>query len=327
MMSPVGALLFWGSRAPEITLPAMATTEPVTAYDDVEDLQTTRTEKLLAVVLTAFLLLGGIWTYTRIDDVVRHHVRVPALAQSPAVAAEQSAQQRVFRAQSRTGRSLQDLELRREAYRTALEAHKPAQRLESAYNAAQANYAAAKRELAAARRAAAAAAPAAEQARSSAEARIDAALHRQARDAFLWRLALVVLSIVLAFGLLAYMRRRQTRWFPLAGSAVAFATIFAFVLAGDYVTDYFDPFDWGIAVVALIGIAATLVAYWTLQRYLLRRVTQRRVRRSQCPFCGYPVGANSHCEGCGQPVVAPCAVCESPRRVGAAHCRVCGAAG
>jgi hypothetical protein len=307
----------------------MAQSDLVTTYDDVEDLQATRTEKLLAVVLTAFLLLGGIWTYTRIDDLVRNHVHVPTatLAGSPAIAREQAAQQRVFRAQSRTGQTFQELELRREAYRTALEAHKPAQRLERAYNTAQANYVDAKRELAAARRDAAAAAPAAAQARRSAESGVAAALHRQARDAFLWRLGLVLASIVLAFALLGYLRRRQTRWFPLAGSAVGFATIFAFVLAGDYVTDYFDPFDWGIAVVALIGIAATLVAYWTLQRYLLRRIRQRRVRRSQCTFCGYPVGVGPHCEGCGREVIAPCIVCEAPRRIGTAYCGVCGAVG
>ena len=135
----------------------------------------------------------------------------------------------------------------------------------------------------------------------------------------------VLLSIGFAYWLLAYMRRRQSRWFPLAGSVVAFATIFAFVLAGDYVTDYFDPFDWGVAVVALFGIVATLLAYAGLQRYLLRRVPPRRVRRHQCPFCGYPLGAGAHCEGCGREVVAPCASCEAPRRVGTAHCTVCGA--
>src|SRR3954470_13539786 len=216
------------------------------SYDDVEDLQTTRTEKLLAVILTAFLLLGGVWTYTRIDDVVRHRVPLPtaALSQSPAIAREDAARQRIFRAQDRLAQARQELELRREASRTALEAHQPAGRLERAYNTAQASYAAATRNLAAARRDQAAAAPAAEKARRSAQARVDAALHRQARDAFLARLALVLLSVVLAFWLLAYLRRRQTRWFPLAGSAVAFATIFAFVLAGDYVTDYFDPFAW-----------------------------------------------------------------------------------
>jgi uncharacterized membrane protein YidH (DUF202 family) len=292
---------------------------------DVEDLQVTRTEKLLAVVLTAFLLLGGIWTYTRVDDVVRRHVPVPAFNQSPAIAREQAAEQRIFRAQDRSRTALQDLELRREAYRTALEAHKPAAALEQRYSAAQAAYAAAQRDVATARRDAAAAAPAANADRRAAGKKVDAALHRQARDSFLIRLALVLLSIGAGYWLLAFMRKRNTRWFPLAGSGVAFATIFAFVLAGDYVTDYFDPFQWGIAVVALIGIAATLLAYLALQRYLLRRVTQRRVRRQQCPFCGYPTGTGSHCEGCGREVVAPCSNCESARRVGTAHCATCGA--
>jgi hypothetical protein len=299
----------------------------VNTRTDVEDLQITRTEKLLAVVLTAFLLLAGIWTYTRIDDVVRRHVPIPTatVAQSPAVARESAARERVFRDESRSRAALQHLVLNREAYRTALEAHKPARLLEQRYAASQAAYAAAQKDLAAARREASAAAPAANAAERKAQTQVGAALHRQARDSFLARLVLVLLSIAFAYWLLAFMRRRQTRWFPLSGSAVAFATIFAFVLAGDYVTDYFDPFQWGIAVVALIGIVSTLLAYLALQRYLLRRVPQRRVRRRQCPFCGYPVGSNTHCEGCGREVVAPCANCEAPRRVGTSHCGACGA--
>ena len=294
---------------------------------DVEDLQITRTEKLLAVVLTAFLLIGGIWTYTRLDDVVRDHVRVPtaALAASPAVVRDQRAQQRVFRAEERSRTALQRLELRREAYRTALEARKPSARLEREYNAAQAAYAAAQRELASARRAERAAAPAAEAARRTAEAKIEAAEHRQERDAFVLRLALVVASILFAYWLLGELRRRRTRWFPLAASFVAYATILSLVLAADYLTDYFDPFQWGVAVLALVGVGATLLAYLLLQRYLIRRVPQRRVRRHECPFCGYPVGSNAHCEGCGRAVVAQCASCEAPRRVGTLHCGACGA--
>src|SRR5439155_5723358 len=38
---------------------------------DVEEIQTTKGEKLLAVVLAAFLLIGGIWVYAKIDDAVR----------------------------------------------------------------------------------------------------------------------------------------------------------------------------------------------------------------------------------------------------------------
>jgi hypothetical protein len=294
---------------------------------DVEDLQITRTEKLLAVVLTAFLLIGGIWTYTQLDDVVRDHVQVPttALAASPAIARESRAQDRVFRAETRRRVALQALELRREAYRTALEAKKPSSRLERGYVAAQAAYAAAQRELVAARTEQRAAAPTADAARRSAEAKIDTAVDRQERDSFLLRLGLVVSSILFAYWLLGDLRRRRTRWFVLSGSVVACATILALVLATDYITDYLDPLQWGVAVLAVFGIAATLVAYLLLQRYLIRRVPQRRVRRRECPFCGYPVVSSTHCEGCGREVVAPCASCDAPRRVGTLHCGACGA--
>ena len=38
---------------------------------DVEEIQTTKSEKLLAAVLALFLLIGGIWVYVKIDDAVR----------------------------------------------------------------------------------------------------------------------------------------------------------------------------------------------------------------------------------------------------------------
>lgn len=293
---------------------------------DVDDIQTTKTEKLLAVVLAAFLLLGAIWTYQKLDDVVRSHVSVPAYAIGPAGQRLQQASVRMERAAAGQRRALQDLELRREAYRTALDAGDPAPRLEAAYNAAQERLEAADRELAAARDAVTAARPASDAEQRAQFDRIEEATNRQTRASFFARLGLVAFYITGAYGLLAWMRRRTSRWFPLAGSVVVAATIFAFVFASDYLTDYLDPFDWGIAAIAALGIAATLSTYWSVQRYLIRRVPQRRVKRHQCPFCGYPVGTNTRCEGCGREVVAPCSKCEAPRRVGTPYCGVCGSA-
>jgi hypothetical protein len=70
----------------------------------------------------------------------------------------------------------------------------------------------------------------------------------------------------------------------------------------------------------------TLLAFVGLQRYLARRIPHRRVRKGECPFCGYPVRGNEHCESCGREVIAPCAKCNEPRRVGSLHCGACGAA-
>jgi hypothetical protein len=292
---------------------------------DVEDIQTTRTEKLLAVVLSAFLLLGAIWTYQKLDDVVRQHVSVPAYASGPASDRLQQASRRVAQAEQERQRALQDLELRREAYRTALEARKPAQRLEVEYNAAQIRLQDAARELATAQSAVSAARPAADVEQRARSRRIAEALDRQRRATFFTRLGLVGFFVVGAYGLLAWIRGRTSRWFPLAGSAVVAATVFAFVFACDYLTDYLDPFDWGVAAISGLGIAATLLVYWGVQRYLIRRLPQRRVKRRECPFCGYPVGSNVHCEGCGRDVIADCTKCETPRRVGTSYCGACGA--
>ncbi len=292
---------------------------------DVEDIQTTRTEKLLAVLLAAFLLLGGIWTYQKIDDVVRRHIAVPTFESAgPASKRAQQAQLRAAQASVRRQRALENLELRREAYRTALEAHQPARGFRREYDAAQAEFAAADREVREAQREASAARPAAEAEQRAFSDRIARVYHRQQRDSFLARLGFIAIWIAGAYGLLVWGRRRASRWFPLTGSVVAAATIMAFVLAADYLTDYLEPFDWGVAGIAALGIAATLLVYWGLQRYLIRRLPQRRVKHRQCPFCGYPVGTNLHCESCGREVVAPCTTCESPRRVGAPYCGICG---
>ena len=304
---------------------------------DVEEIRVTKTERLLAYVLVAFLLLGAIWTYTKIDNVIRRHEPIPAMhyfgRPSPPILKYDAAQQRVYSAQARVGQSLRQLEFTREAYRTALEAHRPTAKLSKEYDAAQAAYALAQHDVQVDRAQVRALKPAADAAerqvaakQRDVESKIAAAYHRQSRDIFLVRLGMVSIGMLLGFSMLAWMRRRVTRWYPLAASVVGAATIFAFFFACDYATDYIHPFDWGIAFIAGLGIVATLVAYWTLQRYITRRLPIRRVRKHECPFCGFPASSGSHCEGCGREIVAPCARCESPRRVGTTHCTTCGGA-
>jgi hypothetical protein len=300
-----------------------ATTRSARGAIDIEEIESTKSEKLLAVVLAVFLLIGGVWTYEKIDDVVRETTRVTL---SPA---EQAAQQRfgdaqshVYLAQEEEGAARSDLEVKREAYRTALDAGQPAGDLEAAYHGAEERFAAAQVATRDAERAAEAARPAAA-----------AASEHQARGfrhteliAFLARLAFVLTTLAGAYLLLGALRKRHSRYFPMGLAAVGFAAILALFMAGDYVTDYFDPLELGPLVLALVGIALTITAFAALQRYLARRVPMRRVRKRECPFCGFPVGTNDHCEGCGREVIAKCATCAKPRRVGTLHCGACGQA-
>jgi hypothetical protein len=288
---------------------------------DIEEIESTKSEKLLAVVLAVFLLVGGIWTYQKIDDVVRETTRVTL---SPAEQAAQQrfgeAQTRVYLSQEEEGATRSDLELRREAYRTALDAGQPAGDLEVSYHEAEDRFAAAQVARQEAERAVEAARPAAAAA-SEHQAR---GLRHTELIAFLVRLAFVLATLAGAYLLLGGLRKRQSRYFPLGLAAVGFAAILALFMAGDYVTDYFDPLELGPLILALVGIVLTIAAFAALQRYLARRVPIRRVRKRECPFCGFPVATNDHCEGCGREVIAKCATCAEPRRVGTLHCGACG---
>jgi hypothetical protein len=296
---------------------------------DVEEIQTTTSEKLLALVLTVFLLIGGIWTYQRIDDVVRDAVGVESVQPSPA---EQAALQRLDQARTRLNAATQaraaardNLELRREAYRTALDAGRQAPQLERAYEAAQARFRRAQRAVVTAEQAVVAAQPAADRANDRVAAEREDKQDRRDLITFLFRLLLVAASLGVGYWLLARLRRRGSRYFMVAVAVVAYAAILALVFAVDYITDYVDPLDLGPLILALFGIAATLLAFVALQRYLARRLPQRRVRKRECPFCGYPVRDTTHCEGCGRETVASCSACGADRRVGVLHCGACGA--
>ena len=295
---------------------------------DVEQLQTTKSEKLLALVLAVFLLIGGVWAYQEIDDDIRRALplREPTAAEQQALTRLQQAEQRRFRADEAVASSRSELELRREAYRTALDAGEPAARLRARYLAAEERFEQARAARAEAARAEAAARPAAAAAQERMNRDLSARRDRQELVIFLLRLGAALVFLLLAYVLLTRLRDSGSRWFPLSLAFVLFATVFAVVVAVDYLTDYVNPFDAGILLLSLLGAAATVGAFWLLQRYLARRLPQRRVRRHQCPYCGFPLGENERCEGCGNAVRAPCPHCSADRRVGTQFCGACGRA-
>ena len=295
---------------------------------EVEDIQTTKSEKLLAWILAVFLLIAGVWTYQKLDDVTKRHVAIPkaSSADRATIKRAEAAQNRVFSTKQIAAQELQRLELARETYRTELDAGRKAPRLAARYREAQRRYAAAQREIRLAQRELAAVEPAARLARKHESAAIQRAADRRELLAFLARAAFFGAFLGLAYVWLTRLRRRGSRYFPVGVALTGAAALMVVVLAGDYITDYVNPLDYGPLLLALFGVAVTLAAFWALQRYLARRVPHRRVRKHECPFCGYPVKDNERCEGCGRHVVAECAACHRPRRVGTRFCGACGSA-
>jgi hypothetical protein len=305
-------------------------TRSTQAAVDVEEIQTTKSEKLLAVVLAIFLLIGAVWTYQKLDNWAAQQVAPVQVELSPAdqaaIARSTAANQRFAATQTDVLAAQSDMELKREAYRTALDAGQPAKALELDYNEAQDELARAQDAANAAQAEVAASAPAAKIAYQRQQAQLQTKTDRHELVAFLLRLGLVFGLLSFGYWLMGRLRRTHSRYFPVALAVVGTAGVLALVMAADYVTDYVDPVALGPLVLAIVGIGLTLAAFAALQRYLARRVPIRRVRKHECPFCGYPVGPNDHCEGCGREVVAECASCSEPRRVGTLHCGACGQA-
>ena len=298
----------------------------MTTRVDIEEIESTKSEKLLAVVLLAFLLIGTIWFYVKVD------VWVPGGPDYAAGPAEQQAHQaqddawkRQVGAEEVVEREKSELALAKNDFDIAVAKGDDAATAETEYKQAETELREAQRRLGEAQ----------QQAKSAerAVARFDRARQERAdHSGHNWavagvRLGFVVGWLLASLRIVSNLRRRQSRFLPLAFAAVGAGVITAIVYATDYITDYIDPLDLGPIVLSMAGAIATVGAFVGLQRWLARRIPGRRVRNGECPFCGHPVrGGAAHCEGCGREVVAPCTSCSQPRRVGSPHCGACGAA-
>jgi hypothetical protein len=302
------------------------------------EIETSTAEKILALVLAVFIAIGAVWGYVKLDDVAKGDStsyvpdrRLIEPAEFSAVQKHRQAIRSVEKARRERRAATRRLELRREAYRTALDAEEPSAELREEYESAQARFASASRELEAAVGVEARTRPSAAEAqrrlielRERAVEREDEDRARHDRTVFLLRLALLILMLAAAYRLLIRLRSRNSRYLPAALAWIGATAVLAAVMAGDYSDNYIEFAEVGPLAISLVGIALTLVAFVALQRFLAKRLPARRVRRGECPFCGFPLRDKPHCEGCGRAVIASCSSCQKDRRVGTPRCGYCG---
>lgn len=310
---------------------------PAKSRDDGE-IETSAAEKVLALVLAIFIAIGAVWGYVKLDEVAAtdsvSYAPDRQLIDSGELAAIQDNRQAirsVERARRDRRAATRQLEFRREAYRTALDAGEPAAELQAEYESAQARLASASGELAAAVAVEARTRPEAAQAREglteqrqTAAKQADEDRVRHDRIVFALRLALLVLMLAGAYRLLIRLRSRNSRYLPAALAWIGATAILAIVMASDYTGSYIAFDEVGPLAISIAGVVLTLAAFVALQRFLAKRVPARRVRRGECPFCGFPMRDKPHCEGCGRAVIASCSSCQRDRRVGTARCGSCG---
>jgi hypothetical protein len=303
------------------------------------EIETSTSEKILALVLAVFITIGAVWGYVKLDEVAKNDsasYRAPnrELIDPEEIATIENHREAIHSvemARSHRRAAVRTLELRREAYRTALDAEQPSAELQTEYESARARLASVSSDLAAAVRVEARTRPEATQARQQlTELRQDATEHedeeraRHDRIVFLLRLGLLILMLAGAYRLLIRLRSRNSRYLPAALAWIGATAILAAVVAADYTDSYIEFEEVGPLAISIVGIVLTLAAFVALQRFLARRVPARRVRRGECPFCGFPLRDKPHCEGCGRAVIASCSSCQEDRRVGTARCGYCG---
>lgn len=303
------------------------------------EIQTTGTEKVLAVVLAIFIAIGTIWAYQKLDEVAKPDSTYSYASDQELLRADEFSTIEKHRLASRSVQDARNeqraarrgMVLRRENYRTALDADEPAAELRAEYEAAQARFDATSRELAAAIAVEERARPEAKEARERLdEQRLDAAAKRDDervkhdRIVFLLRLGLLILMLAGSYRLLIRLRSQNPRYVPAALALIGATALLAIVMATDYTESYIEFDEVGPLAISVAGVALTFAAFVALQRFLAKRLPVRRVRRGECPFCGFPVRGRPHCEGCGRAVIADCSSCQRERRVGTARCGYCG---
>lgn len=302
------------------------------------EIETSTAEKILAVVLAVFIAIGAFWVYDKLDEVAQpetslHRPNAALLdrGEMSAIDRHREAEGAAREARREHRAATRQLEIRREAYRTALDAGEPSSALQAEYETARARFVSSSRELQAANAieaqtepAAAEAEAAATERRESIGAERDDEETTHDRIVFLLRLVLLVAMLAGSYRLLLRLRSRNSRYLPAALALIGATAVLAVTMAGDYSGSFIEFEEVGPLAISIAGIALTLAAFVALQRFLAKRVPARRVRRGECSFCGFPLRGTPHCEGCGRAAIADCSHCGRERRVGTARCGHCG---
>jgi hypothetical protein len=137
---------------------------------------------------------------------------------------------------------------------------------------------------------------------------------------FALRLGLVVLMLGGSFLAFDRLRRSRSRAVVPVMGTIGAATLLGIVMAADYL----DLRSAGPITLSLFGIVVTVLVIVRYQRWLALQLPERRARKHECPWCGYPVRDSQHCEGCGRGVAGDCTSCHQSRRSGVRYCGACG---
>jgi len=314
----------------------------VTPNPETDEIESSRVEKLLAVGLVAFLLIGGFWVLDRLGSVPkRPDYTAIALAQGlteiEAVFREAEADYlragaAVAETQDAMEKARSDYEYRREELRVAAELGVETPALSQSYETARAAFEAARtsHELAEATMASLEQRLAGPRALYEEASRRVHEAYQRALD--LYQLSLFALRFAYALPLFAasvwawfYVRRKRGPHAIIATAFMGFAGIQALTLVGQY--GWYLLRDIVPIALSATGSAVCVAGLVALRRWAAatRRPALSRLRRSACPSCGFPLSlSRAHCAGCGRALRQTCPGCGGENVAESPYCGHCG---
>jgi hypothetical protein len=308
-----------------------------------QQVETTRVEKVLAVVMVIFLLIGGGWVLDRLEELperpnweqARQELGIPELQQE--VDELQRAVGRAAKLEKETRQAYEEAqteyEFRREEYRTALDAGEQSPDKQRAYEEARETLEERKREHEVTQTLLEEKLQTLKQPREGLNARKQQLSERMRRWEGRYDLWLFLLRFGYAvpiFGLTVYgwqkLRAANNRYLIVGTAFVAAAGLQLAYVAVAYAWDVFK--DFGPVFISIVGTAISIAGIVTVRRYLFsfERVSQVRLRSEECPYCGFPRQHDSlYCVNCGERQRSPCEECGEPAPLLLPYCPHCGA--
>lgn len=332
-----------------------------TGYPEVEQQEGTRLEKFLLAALVAFLLVGGFWALSRIEDrfpqpVLRSYpadaynggtsegrtlgvedeLGVTAirnrLQQLQQVADNRHATLEKVRAAQR--KADEDYKFRREEYRTAMQAGHASAAQRTAFESSRSAYQAATARIAPAQ----AESDAASKSLDSGQAELNAAAKRAEavfdertfhRNLKIFGYHFGYAGACLGLSWILWQLGRKKRWrYQTILSAFFISSILQLLfLLFRYCWELFLD-DYALLGVSVLGAIVCILAIVGIKRWLFSptRLALARLDSRRCPYCATSFAeTQTHCWHCGQALREDCVSCGASRLILASHCGNCGA--
>lgn len=313
---------------------------PLDLYDN-EAGEFTRLEKVLALALVAFLLVGGSWILRVLGDIPSR----PDWSQLESQYDLDEARGRIGSLQQELNaadRLLGDLEgrladarveyeFRREEYRTYLDRGEDDPERREAFEAARSRMEELESQVASAQSVVEERTQLVEEAnreQRDLQAQVSSELRRLENryelTAFLFRLAYALPLLLLAVLAWWRVRARRSPYLIIMTSVAGFAALQLIVLVFQYTWTLFR--DAAQLIISIGGSAIAIGGIVALRRYLFNpaRQARSRLRQGACPGCGFPLSSDPYCPGCGRQVRGDCPHCGQVCLSDADYCSACG---